>query len=96
MLRYALGVSLLLGLATVPHAQDAPKADFFVSPNGSARGDGSAEHPWYLKTAVRHPGSRRPGDIFWLTRGMPGGALTITLTLTTDKLINTLSFERSR
>ncbi len=43
---------------------------FFVSPNGSSKGDGSINNPWDLQTALNHPGSVRAGDTIWLREGI--------------------------
>jgi hypothetical protein len=45
-----------------------------VSPDGSASGDGSAENPWDLATALSQPGAVLPGSILWLHGGTYGGS----------------------
>lgn len=49
---------------------------FFVSPNGSPNGDGSADSPWDLRTALSHPNSVQPGDTIWLRQGTYRGGFT--------------------
>ena len=44
-------------------------ADFYVSPNGSHRGDGSPNKPWDLPTALNRPSAVHPGDTIWLRGG---------------------------
>ena len=48
----------------------AQAASFFVSPQGSAAGNGSATRPWDLQTALRHPASIKAGDTIWLRGGV--------------------------
>lgn len=45
---------------------------FFVSANGSSRGDGSKSRPWDLETALDQPSAVKPGDTLWLTEGTYG------------------------
>ncbi len=46
-----------------------PVKGFFVAPNGSPRGDGSANHPWDLETAFAQPRAVTPGSTIWLHGG---------------------------
>lgn len=57
---------------------------FFISPNGSSTGDGSADNPWDLQTALSHPGAVKPGDTLWLLGGTYRGGFVSTLTGTAD------------
>ena len=50
----------------------ATSREFFVSPGGSAKGDGSIKSPWDLVTALKHPSAVRPGDTIWLRGGVYG------------------------
>lgn len=43
--------------------------EFFVAPDGSAKGEGSEESPWDLATALMHPAAAQPGDTIWLRGG---------------------------
>ena len=45
-------------------------ADFFVSPSGSAVGDGSIEKPWDIKTAFKQPETLHAGDTLYLRGGL--------------------------
>lgn len=56
-------VALLL--AAVPISA----AEFHVSPSGSSAGNGSAQKPWDLATALAAPAAVRPGDVIWLHGG---------------------------
>lgn len=42
---------------------------FFVAPNGTSAGDGSAAMPWDLSTALNATGVVQPGDTVWLRGG---------------------------
>jgi hypothetical protein len=42
---------------------------FFVSPEGTSGGDGNAQSPWDLQTALSHPDSVQPGDTVRLSGG---------------------------
>lgn len=57
-----------------------PGSGFYVAPNGSADGDGSAEQPWDLATALDGADGRvQPGDTVWIRGGLypNGGNLTV-------------------
>jgi hypothetical protein len=45
-------------------------ADFYVSPTGSASGNGSIGNPWDLLTAFGQPASVQPGDTIWFRGGI--------------------------
>jgi hypothetical protein len=53
------------------YSADAPARarDFFVSPDGSALGDGSFAKPWDLATALAGPAVVTPGSTIWLRGG---------------------------
>ena len=56
---------ILVGLfAASVHA-----ADFYVSPTGTPRGNGSLKNPWDLQTALNQPPVVHPGDTIWLRGG---------------------------
>lgn len=56
---------ILVGLfAASVHA-----ADFYVSPSGTPRGNGSQKNPWDLQTALNQPPVVRAGDTIWLRGG---------------------------
>jgi hypothetical protein len=67
---------------TVTVTSDTPQGvqGFFVSPNGSASGDGSAARPWDLQTALSQPAAVKPGATIWLREGTYRGAFTSRLT----------------
>jgi len=44
-------------------------ANFYVSPAGDHRGNGSPSRPWDLQTALNQPSAVRPGDTIWLRGG---------------------------
>ena len=46
-----------------------PAPDFYVSPTGSAAGDGSFTNPWDLATALNAPPAVTPGSTIWLRGG---------------------------
>jgi hypothetical protein len=61
----------------VTAAQQAPTLpsngnNWFVSPSGSASGDGSINNPWDIETAFHQPASVKPGDTIWLRGGKYG------------------------
>lgn len=43
---------------------------WYVSPNGSWRGDGSRERPWSLEKALSHPQQVEPGDVIFMLGGL--------------------------
>lgn len=64
--------------APAPAAPSTP-GGYFVSPTGSASGDGSIGRPWNLATALAHPAVVRAGDTLWLRGGTYRGEFTSTL-----------------
>jgi hypothetical protein len=50
------------------HSSEA--AEYFVSPSGSANGDGSSARPWSLPVALSQPGTVGAGDTIWLQGGV--------------------------
>ena len=68
----------------------AAKGQWFVSPTGSAMGQGTQSSPWDLVTALAHgPGQTkiRPGDTVWLRAGRYTGTYVSTLTGTKNEPI---------
>jgi uncharacterized protein YjdB len=66
--------------ATVTVVAQGAMSGFYVSPTGTAQGDGSAERPWDLATALAGAGGRvQPGDTVWIRGGTypNGGKLTV-------------------
>ena len=61
-------IRLLLFFALIQSA--AVAKEFYVSPGGSAAGDGSWGHPWDLQTALNQPASVQTGDTIWLRGGI--------------------------
>jgi len=47
-------------------------ASFYVSPAGTAGGDGSADRPWDIATALAGPKAVKPGDTIWIRGGKYG------------------------
>lgn len=68
--------------AVVPPVTVPPEArqGYYVAPDGSAAGDGSASRPWDLRTALAQPGVVQPGDTIWLRGGTYRGEFRSTLT----------------
>jgi hypothetical protein len=65
-------VFLIACQATAPQDARVPrkaKAQFYVSPSGSPRGDGTLSRPWDLITALNQPAAVRPGDTIWVRGG---------------------------
>lgn len=61
---------LLLGLCWIAvAATPAAAAEFHVSPSGKPEGNGSAQQPWDLATALATPAAVQPGDTLWLHAG---------------------------
>ena len=66
---------VLAGVAACEHGnvvQPPPPRSVvhFMSPTGSAAGDGSSAHPWDLATALKGAAERvAPGDTIWLRGG---------------------------
>ncbi|HEX6966248.1 MAG TPA: hypothetical protein VF166_10640, partial [Gemmatimonadaceae bacterium] len=58
------------GLNQVPDPGQATGVGYYVSPNGSAVGDGSKASPWDLQTALDQPGKVVPGDTVWMLGGV--------------------------
>jgi hypothetical protein len=61
-------VTLRLGLPTAA----APAKQWHVTVDGAPEGDGSAEHPWDIVTALNGPAQVKPGDTIWLHGGKYG------------------------
>ncbi len=64
-----------LSTAFTVMAQTRPPAphtgnQFYVTPKGSASGNGSKDRPWDLQTALSHPASVKPGDTIWMRGGL--------------------------
>ncbi len=74
----------LVALVLVGTAQGE---EFYVSLEGSARGDGSAAAPWDLQTALRHPAAVKAGDTLWLQGGTYRGRYECALAGTPDQPI---------
>jgi hypothetical protein len=81
---------VLLSLATA-HA-----AEFFVSPTGSAQGNGSAQAPWNLSTALQATALVKPGDTIWILGGTYKGAFTCTLSGSTGGPIVVRNYRNER
>lgn len=47
----------------------ASATDFYVSPTGSASGDGSISRPWTFTAALAAPAAVHPGDTIWMRGG---------------------------
>ena len=73
MSRYRFSI-VVLGLLLAGRPLVA--AEFFVSPTGTDRGNGSEKSPWSLARALSHPGTVKPGDTIWLRGGTYTGNFT--------------------
>src|SRR5207247_6620355 len=61
---------------------------YYVTPSGSASGDGSAGQPWNLATALAGGGGRvQPGDTIWVRSGTYRGQFINSLNGTASTLI---------
>lgn len=66
-------------------AQDVPKigapasggSQYYVTPAGTPKGDGSMSNPWDLQTALSQPPSVKPGDTIWLRNGTYGNGSAV-------------------
>jgi len=68
------------GTAAVTVALQTAHAGYYVSPNGSIAGDGTATRPWDLVTALAGAGGRiKPGDTVWVRGGTYRGAFASNL-----------------
>jgi hypothetical protein len=54
-------------------------SQFYVSPDGSAAGDGSITHPWDLVSALSFPVAIKPGATIWLRGGTYTGTFVSVL-----------------
>jgi hypothetical protein len=61
-----------VGVTLTIAGNQSTSTQHYVSPGGSAGGDGSIENPWDLKTALSQPGSVKPGDTIWVRGGVYG------------------------
>lgn len=59
-----------------PPAPPSGGSAFYVTPTGSASGDGSMSRPWSLAAALAHPSAVKPGDTIWLRAGKYGDGRT--------------------
>jgi hypothetical protein len=81
-------------------ASRAMATEWHVAPNGTMMGDGSAEKPWDLETALKKTTVVQPGDTVWLHGGTYTGAergtFTCTLKGTEEKPILVKQFPGER
>ncbi|HYK42131.1 MAG TPA: hypothetical protein VE007_07045, partial [Thermoanaerobaculia bacterium] len=90
-----LRLCVLLGtLLTI--AGSCRAADFFVSPTGTATGDGSIGNPWDLQTALSGPASVHPGDTIWLRGGTYRGTFASNLNGTSSAPIRVRQYAGER
>ncbi len=67
-----VAVTLVINAAVQPPTAGSGNT-WYVSPNGSAGGNGSISNPWDIATALNQPASVRPGDTIYLRAGKYGG-----------------------
>lgn len=61
-----------------PSPTSPNEGGFYVTTDGSPKGDGSMSRPWDINTALSHPDSVKPGDTIWIRGGVYGkGGQTI-------------------
>ncbi|MCC7298792.1 MAG: T9SS type A sorting domain-containing protein [Bacteroidia bacterium] len=90
------GCAAILFVLFTLAAAKCKAAAFFVAPNGSAAGNGSANNPWSLAFALGQPLAVKPGDTIWLTTGTYNGNFTSELNGTSDKYIYVLQYPGHR
>ncbi|MFN7926753.1 MAG: hypothetical protein U0Y68_02215 [Blastocatellia bacterium] len=69
---------------------------FYVSPTGTAGGDGSIGNPWNLATALAQPASVKPGATIWVRGGTYAGAFVSNLTGTETAPITVRAYPGER
>lgn len=90
------GCAIILFVLYTLAAAKCKATAFFVAPNGSAAGNGSANNPWSLAFALGQPLAVKPGDTIWLTTGTYNGNFTSELNGTSDKYIYVLQYPGHR
>jgi len=67
--------------APIPPPVEVPSggAQFYVSPSGSASGDGSISRPWSMEAALAQPAAVKPGATIWVRGGTYGNGHTLYL-----------------
>src|SRR5438876_4703772 len=61
---------------TVQASSPGTHVGYYVTPGGSGSGNGSANQPWDLQTALNHPAAVQPGDTIWVRAGRYVGNYT--------------------
>src|SRR5262245_60326805 len=69
----------VLVLASVFLAFPLHARDFYVTPAGTAEGDGTMQKPWSLQKALSNSSAAKPGDTIWLRAGTYTGNWTNSL-----------------
>ena len=85
-----------LASVSVGSAGTPPPTGFYVSPAGSAGGDGSAQRPWDLATALNQPAAVTAGTTIWLRGGTYHGAFISYLRGTEQAPIVVRGYPRER
>lgn len=67
------------GAPNPPACDGGVPAGHHVSPAGTPQGDGTAQSPWDLDTALHNPPAVKPGDTIWLHKGVYAGAFVAKL-----------------
>ena len=74
------GKTASVAVTVTPPPAPGSRAGFYVSPAGTAGGDGTSARPWDLATALSGAGGRiRPGDTVWVRGGQYVGPFVSTL-----------------
>lgn len=95
-MRKRLSIIASTGLAFLAFAALGSAADFYVSPNGNSRADGSLGKPWDLATALAQPRSVQPGDTIWLRGGTYRGSFSSELKGTASSPIKVRQYPGER
>jgi hypothetical protein len=82
-----LGSPAVVNVSLQLNPSSSGQSSFYVSPSGSAGGDGSLQNPWDLATALSHPSAVKPGDTIWLRGGLYSGKFVSSLTGTIEQPI---------
>ncbi len=71
-------------------------SNYYVSPAGTPKGDGSLNGPWDLQTALNQPVAVKPGDTIWVLGGTYTGNFTSALNGTSASPIIVRNYQGQR
>lgn len=92
----AMRTIFVVSMLALTLASSLSATEFHVSPEGTAKGTGSAEAPWDLTTALAPSKDVKPGDTIWLHGGTYRGGFTSRLAGTTKAPIVVRGVQGSR